>query len=187
LFEERGYVPTTVEAVAERAGVALKTVYLAFQTKGGLLRGAWDLALKGDLTDAPVAARAWYREVLDERGPQRKLELYAHHSRVVKERLGDLFAAIRTAATVDGDAASLWQLIQDDFWANQREIVCSFPDGALRAELDVDAATDLLWTTNHPDVWLLLHRQRGWDPDAYEAWLARTSCEQLLARPRRPR
>src|SRR5260370_17833852 len=37
LFVERGYVATTIEAIAGEAGVAVPTVYLAFGTKPALL------------------------------------------------------------------------------------------------------------------------------------------------------
>ena len=46
-----------MDAIAEDAGVALKTVYVAFATKSGVLRGLWDLLLKGDLDEAAVAER----------------------------------------------------------------------------------------------------------------------------------
>jgi AcrR family transcriptional regulator len=69
LFERRGYPATTMEQVAAEAGVALKTVYLAFATKSGLLRALWDLRLKGDQAEAAVAERPWYREVVEERTP----------------------------------------------------------------------------------------------------------------------
>src|SRR6187551_2878748 len=36
-FTERGYHDTTMAAIAERAGVAVQTVYLGFRTKSGLL------------------------------------------------------------------------------------------------------------------------------------------------------
>src|SRR5205823_5687436 len=72
LFERRGYSVTTMEAVAAEAGVALKTVYVAFSTKSGLLRGLWDLLLKGDQDVAPVAERAGYREIIDEPDPERQ-------------------------------------------------------------------------------------------------------------------
>ena len=41
-----------MDAIAEDAGVALKTVYVVFATKSGVLRGLWDLLLKGDLDEA---------------------------------------------------------------------------------------------------------------------------------------
>lgn len=181
LFERDGYVPTTMEAIANQAGVSLKTVYLAFSTKAGLLRAVWDLLLKGDTDDAPVAERPWYVEVLEEQDPERKLTLTAHHSVAVKQRIGALLRVIRSAAEVDADGAVLWALIQSDFHANQRVIVESLhAQGGLRPDLDVDRATDILWTLNHPDVWLLLAGERGWTPEAFEAWFAEAATTQLL-------
>src|SRR3954454_9309110 len=75
LFERQGYAATTMDAIAADAAVSLKTVYLAFETKARLLRAVWDLALKGDESDAPIAARSWYMAVLEEKDPQRKLRL----------------------------------------------------------------------------------------------------------------
>ena len=69
LFEHDGYTATTMAAIAAEAGVALKTVYVAFETKSGVLRALWHLRLRGDEDAAPVAARDWYREVLDEPDP----------------------------------------------------------------------------------------------------------------------
>jgi len=69
LFERQGYAATTMAAIAAEAGVALKTVYLAFETKSGVLRALWNLLLRGDEGEAPVAERSWYREVIAEQGP----------------------------------------------------------------------------------------------------------------------
>src|SRR5881398_2341205 len=84
LFERQGYAATSIAAIAANAGVAQKTVYLAFETKSGLLRALWHLLLRGDEGDAPVGERAWYRKVLEEADPRRQLELNARNSRVVK-------------------------------------------------------------------------------------------------------
>ena len=53
LFVERGYAGTTVDAIAERAGVSRKTVFTSVGGKVGLLKLAIDWALAGD--DEPVA------------------------------------------------------------------------------------------------------------------------------------
>ena len=42
LFERQGYAATTMAAIAAEAGVALKTVYLVFETKSGVLRAVWN-------------------------------------------------------------------------------------------------------------------------------------------------
>src|SRR6266542_984742 len=70
LFEQQGYAATPVTAIAAEAGVALKTVYVAFETKSGVLRALWHLVLRGDEDAAPVAERAWYRAVLEEPDPR---------------------------------------------------------------------------------------------------------------------
>ena len=41
LFERDGYPATSMAAVAAEAGVSLKTVYVVFETKSGLLRAVW--------------------------------------------------------------------------------------------------------------------------------------------------
>jgi AcrR family transcriptional regulator len=181
LFERDGYPATSVQAIATEAGVASKTVYLAFATKSGLLRAVWDRALKGDESDAGVAQRAWYREVMEERDPERMLRLNARNARVVKVRIAPLLEVIRNGAPVDGDVGALSELIQTDFYENQRAIVERIHKRrGLRRGIDIVTATDILWTLNHPDVWLLLVGRRGWTPEHWEQWFGDTACAQLL-------
>jgi AcrR family transcriptional regulator len=183
LFERDGYTATSMAAIAREAGVAVKTVYLAFETKSGLMRAVWHLLLRGDEDAAPVANRAWYLEVLNETDPVRKLELNARNAVAVKLRAGALMEAIRTAAPADPDVAELWRRIQSDFHDNQRALVEGLArTGSLRPELDVDSATDVLWTINHPSVYWLLVNERGWSAERFGDWLAATFREQLLAR-----
>ena len=181
LFEEQGYAATTMATIAAEAGVALKTVYVAFETKSGVLRALWHLLLRGDEDNVPVGERQWYRAVIEEPDPERQLRLTARNSRAVKERAGAVFGVIRSAAPVDADIAALWSRIQAEFYDNQRAIVEELQKKkALRADLDVTRATDILWTLNHPDVWLLLAGERGWTPEQYERWFGDTICAQLL-------
>ena len=184
LFEAHGYAATTMAAIAAEAGVALKTVYVAFETKSGLLRALWHLLLRGDRDDVPVGEQAWFREVVDEPDPDRQLRMTARNSRLVKQRAGALMEILRGAAPTDPDIATLWDRIQTDFHANQRAIVESLHEkGALRPDLDVERAADVLWTLNHPNVWQLLVGERGWTADRFEDWLADALCSQLLRGP----
>jgi AcrR family transcriptional regulator len=181
LFERQGYAATTMAAISAEAGVALKTVYLAFETKSGVLRALWNLLLRGDEAEAPVAERSWYREVVEEQDPQRQLRLNARNSRAAKTRIAGALKVIREAAPVDPEIGALWGRIQTEFHANQRAVVERLAERkALRPGLGVDRATDILWTLNHPDVWQLLVGERGWTPDQYEEWFGDTACAQLL-------
>ena len=181
LFEQQGYAATTMAAVAAEARVALKTVYIAFETKSGLLRALWHLLLRGDEEDSPVGERDWYREVLEEPDPERQLRINARNSKTVKLRIAPLIEVIRNAASADPDIEVLWSRIQRDFYDNQRAIVERLHQRkALRRGLDVTRAADILWTLNHPNVWQLLVVERGWTPDRFEKWFADTAVAQLL-------
>src|SRR6266513_1946290 len=81
LFEERGYATTTMAEIAAEAGVALKTVYVVFETKSSILRALWHLLLRGEDDEVPVGEQPWYREVIEEPDPERQLRLTARNSR----------------------------------------------------------------------------------------------------------
>jgi AcrR family transcriptional regulator len=181
LFEAQGYGATSMPAIAQEAGVALKTVYVYFETKAGLVRALWDARLGGDEADIPVLERDWYRAVVDEPDPERKLNLVAAQSRRVKSRSGALLEMIRTAASTDPEIATLWEGIEAKLLDVQRAIVGQLDArGSLAKSLDLNAATDILWTLNHPALWQLLVRERGWTGEQYERWLGAIFCSELL-------
>src|SRR5215468_10253290 len=100
LFARDGYAAIAMPAIADRAGVALKTVYLAFGTKAGVLHGLWDVRLGGDDQPIPVTERPWYRQLLQVGDPHQLVRTGARQSRVTKDRAGDL----------------LWTLNHPDTW-----------------------------------------------------------------------
>lgn len=182
LFERDGYAATSVPVIAAEAGVALKTVYVVFETKANLLRSLWNEHFAGEEADVPVTRRAWYREMIEEPGDQRQLRLLAAHSRLAKTRSGPLMEVIRDAAAIDDDIARLWDEIEAKLVSVARAVVEKLHDkGALVPGLDVGVAADILWTVTHPSVWRLLG-ERGWSPDQYEEWLGRTLGAQLLGK-----
>jgi hypothetical protein len=52
--------------------------------------------------------------------------------------------------------------------------------GPLRGDLDLDAATDVLWLLKDPALYTALVGDRGWPAERYQAWLARTMQASLL-------
>lgn len=181
LFTQDGYAAIAMPAIAERAGVALKTVYLAFGTKSGVLHGLWDTRLGGDDQPVPITERPWYRQLLQASDPNQLVRASARQSRVTKDRAGDLMRIIRQAAVTEPALADLWDKIETEF----RAVLGGLAErlarlGSLAPGVDVTRATDLLWTLNHPDTWYLLVRQCGWPADAYEQWVGDTLSAQLL-------
>ena len=181
LFEDGGYAATAVPSVAAAAGVAVKTVYLAFESKAGLLRAVWEARLGGDEEATPALQRRWMQQLTDEPRPAEKLRLLAAQSGRMKGATGPLLEVIRTAAATDPEIATLWADIQAKLLRVQRAVIDQLDAlDALRPPLEAGEAADILWTLNHPSVWHLLVRERRWSSARYERWLHESFCLQLL-------
>jgi AcrR family transcriptional regulator len=181
LFERQGYAATTIVEIAREAEVALKTVYVVFETKAGVLRALWNRELRGERDELPVAQQEWYLRLLAEPDPERQLRMNARNSREGKERISTVLNIIRGASPVEPEIDELWNRIQTEYRANQRAVAQSIAEKkALQRGLTVDRAADILWTLNNPDVWHLLVGRRGWTPKQFEKWAADTACMQLL-------
>src|SRR5215216_3119617 len=115
LFTQRGFAATTMEAIAAEADVALKTVYVAFETKSGLLRALWNHLLRGGQDDVPIGEQQWHRRLVAEQDAERQIRMTARNSRLVKIRIAGVLEVIRSAAPLDPEIAALWRRIQRDF------------------------------------------------------------------------
>src|SRR5687768_5982220 len=58
LFVAHGYAATTIQAIAEEAGVAVQTVYAVFGNKRELLRQLIESSITGDDEPQPITERA---------------------------------------------------------------------------------------------------------------------------------
>ena len=183
LFEERGYVGTSLAEVAAAAGVARPTVTAAFGTKPALLSAVLDEALAGDDELVPVADRPWFRPVWDARRPDEVLAAYARVCTVIGHRAAGLFEVVRRAADASPEVAELWERSQHNRRAGARMVVdhlltVGMPDGSPGREETVDA----LWFFNDPGHYEALVRQCHWREPDFTAWLAARMSDALLPR-----
>ena len=109
LFVEHGYVGTTVDQIAERAGVSKPTVFASAGSKRSLLKDLFDLAVAGDDQPVPVAERLRSEEALHEPDQGRSLRRYAGTVVRRHERYADLDEVLRTAAGSDDGLRDLWR------------------------------------------------------------------------------
>jgi AcrR family transcriptional regulator len=180
LFLSDGYAVTTMAAIAREARVSLRTVYVAFETKAGVLRALWNQRLRSDQPGVPMTEHPEVLAALDEADPERSLRMNACNSRLGKERIGLLAVLIRTAAPIDPDIAELRDRIDHEYRELQRRLVERLHRRrALKKGLGVDRATDVLWVINHPDTWRL-YMDRGWTGDEYERWAGDAAVRELL-------
>ncbi len=91
-----------------------------------------------------------------------------------------MIAAHREAARVDPAAAEEYRGVLDSRAGVMQELVQELASD-LKPELDLKGATDILWAFSNEEIYRELVQERGWSPDRYEDWMARTLKQQLLA------
>ena len=173
LFLEQGYICTTIEAIAERAGVATSTVYAIFGSKRGILRAIRD----------SWHERTHIREVLDASqkslNPQERLKQLAEATRKQWEMGAEVTAIYTGAAAADPRAAAeLTQTLN-----GRREGMQNFArslEPHLRTGLDAEHAASILHALCLPEVYNELVRHSGWSPGEYQAWLLETFERELI-------
>jgi AcrR family transcriptional regulator len=181
LFVAQGYARTTVDQIAERAGVSRPTVFANAGSKRGLLKQLRDLALAGDEEPVPVIQRSWYQEALTEPDPERSVRLHARNMARIYQRYADLDDVIHQAAGSEPELRELWNTAESQRRTGARTFIDALMGkGPLRQGLDRDAATDLLWTMAASDPYRRLVGESGWSAQRYERWLADALCDQLL-------
>jgi AcrR family transcriptional regulator len=183
LFRERGYASTSMPAIASEAGVVVETIYRAFGSKAGLFKAVIEAALAGgsERAKAPPAERPAIRAVIEETDPGRKLELYAATQPGVHGRSGPLYRVLVGAANSDPELAEVLDALDARRLHGLGGLAAQLAESrALRSDLSVDAAQDIIWTLCSTAVHDLLVRQRGWAADDYRHWLAAALKRELL-------
>jgi hypothetical protein len=119
--------------------------------------------------------------MLHQRDPYVMLELQARNDRMIIQRVASLFEAVRNASATDDDIAHLNTTLKQQRLIGARITVEALAAlGPLRDGLDLDAASDILWTLKDPAPWTTLVGERGWSAERYQAWLAQTMQDSLL-------
>lgn len=180
LFTEHGYGATTLQDVADRAGVAVQTIYFTFGNKRSLLKEVVDTSIAGD--DQPVATmdRAWFRDALAAADAHALLRQLVQGTRQIIARVAPMMDVLRAAAATDPEVARLWP--QD---ADPRYTVHLAAARALagkpgaRPGVSAEHAADLLYGLLSPELYRLYVRDRGWTADSWEHWTYQTLCSQL--------
>ena len=178
LFLDRGYATTTIQAIADVAGVAVQTVYAVFGNKRELLKQLVDVAVAGDDEPVPLDERFELRAIEDEPDQRRRVVLHAHLMRQILERAGPLAAVARQATVVDPEFAGLWDgqmRVRRVGMGNAARSIAG-RDGL---RVDVGTAADVLWAVSGPEAYEMFIRDLGWSYERYEDWL-RDVIERML-------
>lgn len=157
LIEQDGFAALTMAAVAERAGVSRRAVYLHFATRTELLA-----ALYHSLGETDDLARS-LQAVWDCPDAVTALTEWAEHIARSHPRILGVLRAIERARTGDPDAAELWQTAQGNWLKGCRRLMRWLADdGRLAPQWTADTAADMMWALMSIDVLDRLLNQRRW-------------------------
>ncbi|MGD0019692.1 MAG: helix-turn-helix domain-containing protein [Candidatus Limnocylindrales bacterium] len=184
LFVERGYVATTIDAIAARATVSPETVFSIFGAKRTLLSELVDVSISGGNEAPPILEQAWVREMGAEPDPRRRIEILAANGRSILERRSALDEVVRGAAAAEPEMATLWERGKAQRFSGQAALLQMAIDAAdLREGLDLETAAEILFAIGSPEVYRLLVVDRGWSGSRFEQWYAETLARLLLEPP----
>lgn len=181
LFVAHGYAGTTIDAVAEAAGVSRRTVFLSVGSKVELLKTAWDWAVVGD--DEPVAMldRPHIKQMQTVTDAAELVRLWVAQVMSVTERVAGLAQVLARAVDVDAEAAALQQRIDAERLAGATGFLRHLASvGGLRPGLSVEEAADMCWILMNPLLEQRLRTERGWTRAAVAGWLVRMASASLL-------
>jgi AcrR family transcriptional regulator len=181
LFIERGYAATSIDAIAEAAGVGRSTVFAASGGKSWLIKTAYDRAIVGDDEPVPLLQRPAARKLFQLTDPT---AIVAGHARIIAEaaeRVSAICEAIHAAAGCDPEVGDLWKEIGQQRLNGAKAFATLIDEKAgLRSGMAVEEAGDIIWIFNDPTLHHALVRLRGWSQDRYRQWLTDNLQHQLL-------
>jgi AcrR family transcriptional regulator len=180
LFISVGYGATSVAEIAEKAGVAVPTIYASVGPKPVLLQRLVDRI--DELADIPMQAAG----LLASNDPADVLSRQVTLTRTLAENCGDVIAALASAAGVEAEMAAVYQQGLARHRAGVEKTVNRIVElGGLRPTVTSERAMGILATLTDQTVYRRLCGTHGWTFDEVEEWLRETLRHQLIAaRPR---
>ncbi|QEU91207.1 TetR/AcrR family transcriptional regulator [Streptomyces kanamyceticus] len=182
LFVVQGYGATSLQEVADRAGVAVQTVYFVFRNKRALFKDVVDTSIAGDAEPVATMDRDWFRAACAEPTAAGQLRVHVHGVREILGRVAPIMPLIAAAAATDPEIAAQWPADPDPRYTVQHaaaKALTAKPDA--RPDVDAVRAADLLYGLLSPELYLIFVRDRGWSPDAWEEWARETLTAHLCA------
>jgi len=174
LFAERGYLGTTIAAIAAEADIPAPTIYSAFGTKAKILE---------EITRSWIAESGTqqHESSLAQPDPVRRLHMAAHwHTRQME--LGhDVITIYQEAARADPEMALVLKSVLDGRERAIGKLIDSLTEH-LAAGLTRSTAVDLFVTCTLSEIYRSLVLERGWPLADYERWLGELLVAQLLSK-----
>lgn len=179
LFLATGYAPTTINSIAEAAGISVETIYKAYGGKPGLVRAIRRRALEGE---GPLSAEARSDEMQQfEHDPRMIITNWGKLAIEVGPRVAPILLLVRDAAANDYEMAALQKEIDTDRLKRMTRNAKRLREGGhLRSEITTKMAAEVLWTYSSPELYELLVIRLRWPLKRYGRFIANGMIAALL-------
>ena len=175
LFADRGYVATSMTAIAEEAETAVQTIYDSVGPKKAIV-----LALV-DVQEEEVGVGEFVKRLVATQDPREAVGILVEMTRKFMEQTGDVFVALMSAAPTEPDVAAAWEKANRNHRFGAQFVAKKLVElGALREDVTVERAADVLAGLSWGTTWLQFIRIYGWSFDECEGWLKETLAELVL-------
>lgn len=182
LFVERGYLDTTMAAIAHAAGVSVQALYLAFGSKVGILGAAQEVLVVGDDEEVPLLARPWVDRVRQEPDGLRALRIIIDNATAAVERTSPIYGVIEAAAA-DVDVADLLATMRQRRFTTWQQLAEELSGKrGFNRRLSPERAADTLYAVLSSELHRLLVLERGWPVKDWRTFAYDTAATRFFGR-----
>jgi AcrR family transcriptional regulator len=182
-FTADGYRGTTMAAIADRAGVAVQTLYFTFHSKPELLQQTLKRAVLGEKPPVPPPQTEWYQAMRAESAIRPALQHLIDGVSQILQRTAPLRPVI-DAAIAEPGVAEVWATAELGRLGNYRgavELLAS--KHPLATGHTVDSATDVIFVLLGSDTFRAFTHGRGWPLSQWKAWVTAVIERDLFTPP----
>lgn len=181
LFLAQGYAATTVDQIAQRAGVSKPTVFNAVGNKARVLKTVRDVVMAGDDGPEPVTARRSVAAIAEAADLDAAVRAAARHISTLAQRYHGIHEVLRGAAQVDPEMAELWATAERERHVGAGHLLERLTRHA-KPVVTRTRAQDQLWLLMAPDQYTRLVVDRVWTEQAYRTYLERSIAAGIFGR-----
>jgi AcrR family transcriptional regulator len=178
LFSRHGYEATTMQAVADEAGVAVQTVYFTFRTKAGLLSAIESRAVGGG-EEGPDWYELRQRELLEQRDPRYVVAHWVEASAAVFNRITAFVALLGASLPMDAESVEQRERGRDRWFQLliDRLIALDALKPGLGRARSLDVARALVRVEAYQDM----TQRWSWAEEDWIDWMTAVTVRELLA------
>ncbi|MGI5131625.1 TetR/AcrR family transcriptional regulator [Pseudonocardia sp. CA-107938] len=180
LWCEHGYRATTMQDIADRAGVAVQTTYFSFRTKDSLLQAVHDRTVLGE-DGQPPEHQPWYTAAIAAPAIDDAVATLVTGAAGILARVAPMLPVFESVSADPAGAVFRRgeQLRRDSFGKLVTLLERTAP---LRPGLSYAHAVDLLFVLLGPPLYRSLVIESGWAEHEWAAWVTATLLRDLFGR-----